>query len=73
MEPFLIGCGIGCLIGVAAAYLIISRPQKNEPPSWLQLLDQQLDAIEEVEGNRIKPQAITRLRSKDITWEIGNA
>jgi hypothetical protein len=72
LEIFLIGCGIGCLIGVSAAYLVVSQP-RHRTPSWRELLNQQIDQRDRLEANLSKPPAITRLRSKDITWEIGNA
>lgn len=70
MEAFLIGTGLGCLIGVAAAYLVASRPKDDKPPSWAELIDQQMTATEKFEANLVKPRAFTRLRSNDITWEI---
>ena len=70
MDVFLIGISMGCLIGAAAAYLITSRPKDEEPPSWGELIDQQMAASEKFESNLAKPRAFTRLRSNDITWEI---
>jgi len=70
MEIFLIGCGIGCLIGVATAYLIVSKPQREEPPSWLALLDEQHEAIERFAEHQNQPRALTRLTAHSRTIEI---
>lgn len=73
MEPFIIGTGIGCLIGVAAAYLIVGRPKGDQPPTWLQLLDEQEEAFDDLRlANHRGPQyrAITRLTNRKGTVEI---
>jgi hypothetical protein len=70
MEPFIVGTGIGCLIGIATAYLIISRPESEEPPSWREIIDSQMDALEKIEGDRIKPRALTRLTNHHGSIEL---
>lgn len=67
MEAFIIGIGLGCLIGVATAYLIASRPKDDEPPTWAELIDQQMHSLEQIEGNRMKPRAVTRLTNRERT------
>lgn len=70
MEPFIIGLGIGCLVGIAAAYLIVSPRINGEPLSWIALLEKQNKALEMTRPAQPETRAVTRLRSKDITWEI---
>lgn len=69
MEPFIVGLGIGCLMGIAAAYLVIIRPRDNTPPSWVELLDEQIASMDEMEKSK-PPFVVTRLKKKDIVWEI---
>lgn len=70
MESFIVGTGIGCLIGVAAAYLVVSRSQDDEPPSWRELMSQQGAALKELESHRAKPRALTRLTNHTGTIEL---
>lgn len=73
MEPFIIGAGIGCLIGVAGTYLFVGRAQNTQPPTWLELLDEQNDAFDELRlANHRGPQyqAITRLTNRKGTVVI---
>lgn len=67
MEPFIVGAGIGCLIGVAAAYLIVSRPKEKDVPSWLELLDEQDEALERFAEHQQQPRAYTRLTNRERT------
>lgn len=70
MEPFIIGVGIGCLVGIAAAYLIVSHRMNDDPPAWLDILKQQGIALEELEAHRAKPRALTRLTNHQGTVEL---
>lgn len=70
VEAFLVGIGLGILMGIATCYLIISRPKAYEPQSWREIIDNQMTALEELEGNRLKPRALTRLTSHSRTVEL---
>lgn len=70
MEPFLVGAGIGCLIGVAGTYLVVSRPRPKKTLSWLELLDEQEASFEGSGAACLREpehRAVTRLTNRERT------
>lgn len=71
VEAFLVGIGLGILMGIATCYLILSRPKNDDPPSWLELLDEQKEAALEGFGAASlrppEPRVVTRLTNRERT------